>query len=30
MQEYRAETYKQLQKHNLLSMLDVSGESIRF
>ena len=24
MQEYRAETYKQLQKHNLLDFVDVS------
>ena len=25
MQEYRAETYKQLQKHNLLDFIDVSS-----
>ncbi len=24
MQEYRAETYKQLQSHNLLDLIDVS------
>lgn len=24
MQEYRTETYKQLQKHNLLDFIDVS------
>jgi hypothetical protein len=29
MQEYRAETYKQLQKHNLLGLIDVSCSCLK-